>query len=49
MEVLQVKTCGECMYAELECPPIVICRLTGETCYMDSPACKKFRKLQSVT
>jgi hypothetical protein len=39
-------TCGDCAYAELQCPPIVRCKLTGKSMYLDSPACKRFKKYE---
>jgi len=36
-------TCGECEYAELQCPPIIRCKLHGDFHYLDSPACKDFK------
>jgi hypothetical protein len=38
-------TCGQCKYAELQCPPVVRCKLTGKYMYLDDPTCDKFEPL----
>jgi hypothetical protein len=36
-------TCAECIHAELQCPPVIRCDVTGEFRYLDSPASKHFK------
>ena len=36
-------TCAECIYAELQCPPVVMCRKKKIFMYLDSPSCEDFK------
>jgi len=38
-------TCAECMYAELQCPPVIRCKVTNAFRYLDSPDCESFKPL----
>jgi hypothetical protein len=40
------QTCENCLYAELECPPVIVCQQTGESRYSDSPACSQFVEIE---
>jgi len=40
-------TCAECEYAEVQCPPVIRCKLHGDFRYFDSPACKDFKPLEN--
>jgi len=36
-------TCAECVYAELQCPPVVRCQKKGIFVYLDTPSCEEFK------
>ncbi|MEM3713557.1 MAG: hypothetical protein QXF82_01280 [Nitrososphaeria archaeon] len=38
------ETCSDCEYAELQCPPILRCKITGKMIYLDNRACKRFKQ-----
>ena len=40
-------TCAECIYAELQCPPVIKCTKTGAFRYLDSPACEDFEPIEN--
>jgi len=36
------RACGQCKYVELQCPPVIRCRLKNIYRYLDDPACPDF-------
>jgi len=46
-DVIKMPTCAECVYAELQCPPVVRCKKKGIFRYLDSPACEEFEASES--
>lgn len=41
----QAKICGECEYAELQCPPVIRCQKHSDFRYLDSEACDEFTQI----
>ena len=39
-------TCAECVYAELQCPPVVRCQKKGIFVYLDTPSCEEFKPVE---
>jgi len=39
-----VSTCAECVHAELQCPPVIRCKVHDSFRYLDSEACEEFKK-----
>jgi hypothetical protein len=39
----QSHVCGECAYAELQCPPIIRCKIKNKFMYLETPACENFK------
>ena len=40
-----MSSCAECIHTELQCPPVIRCKKTGEFRYLDSHICKHFKTL----
>ena len=41
-KVHNMSTCAECEHAELQCPPVIRCKVIGDYRYLDSKKCKDF-------
>jgi hypothetical protein len=42
-KVKKMGTCAECIHAELQCPPVIRCKLKNTFLYLDSPKCEQFK------
>jgi hypothetical protein len=38
--------CAECIHAELQCPPVIRCKVLKEFRYLDSPASEYFEPIE---
>ena len=41
-----MRTCAECKYAELQCPPVIRCIKKSTFHYLDSLACEQFEPVE---
>jgi hypothetical protein len=39
-------SCVECIYAELQCPPIISCKIKESFNYLDSPSCEQYKHVE---
>ena len=48
MSEKQTRICGECEYAELQCPPVIRCQKHSDFRYLDSTACTEFTPVEDL-
>ena len=41
--MIALSTCAECEHAELQCPPVIRCKLHEDFRYLDSIACEDLK------
>ena len=42
-----MSTCAECEHAELQCPPVIRCKVVGDYRYLDDVKCKDFKSIEN--